>query len=73
MYICIMRSIAHVMLYINIKYTSLLLLASLATTFLWLSTGTCTDETVAGRIISSIHEKASTACSCTMRCGSASN
>ena len=31
----------------QITTTSLLLLASLATTFLWLSTGTCTDEMVA--------------------------
>ena len=33
---------------VNIYYTSLLLLASLATTFLWLSTGTSTDKMVAG-------------------------
>ena len=31
-----------------IYYTNLLLLASLATTFLWLSTGTSTDKMVAG-------------------------
>ena len=48
------------------NYNNLLLLASLATTFLWLSTGTWTDEMVAGRFNCSIHQKASTSCSCTM-------
>ena len=33
---------------------------------LWLSKGTWTDEMVAGRFIGSIHQNASTACSCTM-------
>ena len=51
---------------VNERITSLLLLTSLATTFSRLSTGTWTDEMVAGIIIDSIHQKAGTACSCTM-------
>ena len=49
----------------KICYTSLLLLDLLATTFLWLSAGTWTDDMVAGTFISSDHQNAGTACSCT--------
>ena len=52
----------------HLLITSLLLLALLATTFLWLSTGTCKDEMVAGRNISSIYQKARAALPAVVPC-----